>query len=98
VRLAPLPASGGGGCTEGVVNPFSLRLDFLVRKSVYAAHRGRWSRLPSSQLDRVDLLGGAAPARSQVTTFAEAALFWIKEGRTGSEERFAFATRSAATN
>ncbi|MGC1793499.1 MAG: hypothetical protein WA753_19005 [Pseudolabrys sp.] len=42
----------------------------------------------------VDLLGGTAPARSHVTTLL--LYSWIKE-RTGSEERFAFTTRSAAT-
>jgi hypothetical protein len=72
-----------------VADPFSLRLDFLVRKSVYAAHQGRWSPSPSSQLDRVDLLDGVAPARSHVTQ----PYSWIKEGRTGSEEQFAFATK-----
>jgi hypothetical protein len=44
----------------------------------------------------VDLLGGTAPARSHVTTLL--LYSWIKEGRTGSEERFAFGIRSAATN
>ena len=53
------------------------------------------ARSPSSQRDRVDLLGGVAPARSHVKTLL--LYSWIKEGRTGSEERFAFATRSAAT-
>jgi hypothetical protein len=83
---------------RGLANPFSFRLDFLVRKSVYAAHRGRWSRSLVSA-------GSCRPARrrraGQITRHdvrARAALFWIKEGRTGSEERFAFATRSAATN
>ena len=43
-----------GDCIEGVANPFSLRLDFLVRKRVYG----------------LDLLDGAASARSHATTSA----------------------------
>ena len=41
-----------------------------------------------------------APRRPDHTSRGsrEGCLFWIKEGRTGSEERFAFMTRSAATN
>jgi hypothetical protein len=66
---------------KGWPTPSSFRLDFLVRKSVYAAHQRRWSGSFSAQLDRVDLLGGGAPARSHVHDVA--ALFLDQGGANG---------------
>jgi hypothetical protein len=50
------------------------------QEELYAAHQGRWSRSPSSQLDRVDLLDGVAPARSHVTTFARGLALFLDQG------------------
>ncbi len=80
------------------IEGWPLRLDFLGRKSVYAAHQSV-ARSPSSQRDRVSLLDGAAPARSHATRFAGGLPILDQGGANGlRREWFAFMTRSAATN
>jgi hypothetical protein len=76
----PPRSFGSGDCTEGVANSFSFRLDFLVRKSVYAAHQRRWSRSPSSQLECRSARGHRA---GQITRHDVAALFLDQGGANG---------------
>src|SRR4051794_35353123 len=87
------------GCTEGVGQS-------LLSQTGLPGQEERVCGTPRTLVPLALVSAGSCrPARrrraGQITRHdvrARAALFWIKEGRTGSEERFAFATRSAATN